>query len=186
MILTNKLPASIQVAFAAKVSAIALKLNFEPDWLMATMYSESGLNPAARNPTGGATGLIQFMPATAIWLGTTTEALAKMTHLRQLDFVSMYYEKFGNHLHKVKQFSDLYLLTFYPKALIQSWADSKAFPDLVYKMNPGLDLDKNKVLTVGEFRRWAVSRVNQKLPEGVVISDEVKKKHSSEGQPLPG
>lgn len=57
-------------AFLQKVRLICAKLGIEPDWLMFVMNSESGLNPAAYNPNGGASGLIQFMPDTAKGLGT--------------------------------------------------------------------------------------------------------------------
>lgn len=184
MILLNLLPLSVRDSFSNKVQAISSKLGFDPNWLMAVMYSESGFNPAARNPTGGATGLIQFMPATAQWLGTTTAELAKMDRIRQLDFVELFYWKFRNHLPKVQQFTDLYLLTFYPKALIERWPDSRIFPDVVYRMNSGLDLNKDRKLTVGEFRAWALNRVNRKLPDGIVMNDLKKKPSGLE--PLPG
>jgi hypothetical protein len=179
MILSEFVPSAIRQAFTGKVSAIASRLGFDPNWLMAVIYSESGFNPAAVNPKGNATGLIQFMPATAKWLGTSIEALAKMNRIQQLDWVEKFYSKFGRHLPKVNQFTDLYLLTFYPKALIENWPDSRVFPDIVYKMNINLDLNRDKKLTVGEFRTWALRRVNNKLPDGMVMED-IKKKSSPE------
>ena len=71
-------------AFLQKVRLICAKLGIEPDWLMFVMNSESGLNPAAYNPNGGASGLIQFMPDTAKGLGTTTEALRKLLRFQFL------------------------------------------------------------------------------------------------------
>lgn len=186
MLLSQFIPAPTRSEFVSKVSSIASRFGLMPEWLMAVMYSESGFNPAARNPVGGATGLIQFMPATAVWLGTTTAELAKMSRIRQLDFVAAFYGKFGRNISKVKQFTDLYLLTFYPRAFLENWPDSRAFPPIVYRMNPGLDLNKDKILTVGEFRQWALSRVNKKLPAGIVMDDAVKKKSPSDSEPLPG
>ena len=51
-------------AFCKKVLDVSDRLGINPDWLMAVMYKESGLNAAAYNAHGGAVGLIQFMPAT--------------------------------------------------------------------------------------------------------------------------
>jgi hypothetical protein len=174
--LLNFIPKAEQSVFEKKVRAIADRLGFTPDWLMAVMYSESGFNPAIKNPMGGATGLIQFMPATAKWLGTSTDELAKMSRARQLDFVELYFSKWGKKtLGKVKEFADLYLLTFYPKALIDAWPDSRQFSAQVYAQNRGIDLDKDKIITVGEFKKWATNRVIKKLPEGYAYLLEKKK-----------
>jgi hypothetical protein len=57
---------------------------------MAAMAFETGgsFSPAVPNKAGsGAVGLIQFMPSTAKGLGTSTEALKKMSAVQQLDFV---------------------------------------------------------------------------------------------------
>ena len=70
-----------RATFIAKVKSISAKLLIEPDWLMAVMYKESGINEKAVNPNGGATGLIQFMPTTAKSLGTTTAALRAMSNV---------------------------------------------------------------------------------------------------------
>lgn len=43
------------------------------------------------NRASGATGLIQFMPSTAKQLGTTTDKLAAMTEVDQLDYVAKYF-----------------------------------------------------------------------------------------------
>lgn len=58
----------VSPAFKSKVVAMAKMLNTDPNWLMAVMAFESGesFRPDIRNAAGsGATGLIQFMPATA-------------------------------------------------------------------------------------------------------------------------
>ena len=92
-------------AFLQKVKLIAVKLGIDPNWLMFVMNSESGLNPAAYNPNGGASGLIQFMPDTGVGLGTTTAALRQMSNVDQLDYVYKYFlsisGKNGQHLRLV-------------------------------------------------------------------------------------
>lgn len=64
--------------FVLKVRDIAKRLQMPTEganWLMACMAFETGetFSPTIKNGAGsGATGLIQFMPKTAIGLGTTT------------------------------------------------------------------------------------------------------------------
>ena len=65
-------------AFGTKMAQVAESLGLDASLIMNIMSLESGLNPQAVNPQGGATGLIQFMPETAKRLGTTVEALRQM------------------------------------------------------------------------------------------------------------
>lgn len=142
-------------AFLAKVRLIANQLGINPEWLMAVMYKESRLNEKAVNSTGGATGLIQFMPSTAKGLGTTTTALKAMSNVEQLDWVSKYYKPYKN---KLTSYPDLYLATFYPAALGK--ADSYiigAKGSKVSSQNPGIDLNKDGVITKGEFYDYCYS-----------------------------
>ncbi|MEJ2325399.1 MAG: transglycosylase SLT domain-containing protein [Chromatiaceae bacterium] len=66
---------------------------WNPDGLVAYVSSESNWNPAAVNPSSGATGLAQFMPTTAKGLGTTVEDLRTMTVRQQLPWVFKYFDK---------------------------------------------------------------------------------------------
>ena len=81
-------------AFRSRVVEICTNLGSDPNWLMACMAFESAhsFSPSIVNKAGsGAIGLIQFMPATANALGTTTEHLATMTAVQQLDYVEKYF-----------------------------------------------------------------------------------------------
>jgi hypothetical protein len=100
-------------AFLAKVQSIASQLDIKADWLMAVMAIESGLQASITNSIG-ATGLIQFMPATAAALGTSTAALRAMSNVQQLDYV---YKYLSNYKSKLKSAGDLYLTIFYPAAV---------------------------------------------------------------------
>ncbi len=146
-------------AFIAKVKSISAKLLIEPDWLMAVMYKESGLNEKAVNPNGGATGLIQFMPATARSLGTTTAALKAMSNVEQLDYVYKYYKPY---ITKLNSYPDLYLATFFPVALGKSddWVlqTSTLSAKTIARANPAIDLDKNDKITVGEFKQYCYNK----------------------------
>ena len=75
------IPGSQKVSqtFKQKLVQIAADLGTNPNFLMAVMSFESGetFSPSIKNAAGsGAVGLIQFMPATAKQLGTSTQALA--------------------------------------------------------------------------------------------------------------
>ena len=110
MILENQ----VSSPFAAKVRQIASRLGVPPDYLMAVMWSESRLDSAATNPEGGATGLIQFMPATAAGLGTSCEALREMSALDQLDYVERFFRPYAP---RCRTFGDFYMACFFPAAI---------------------------------------------------------------------
>lgn len=113
----DNVPISLRNDFEKKMLDISDKLGINANWLMAVMMLESGVNPKIVNPVGGATGLIQFMPKTAIGLGTSTENLKKLNHVQQLDYVYKYFYPYRG---KLKSGEDLYLATFYPYALNKS------------------------------------------------------------------
>jgi hypothetical protein len=158
-------------AFAAKVIEISKKLDIDPNWLMAVMNSESGLNPQARNtkyPVNGgyATGLIQFIPSTARHLGTTTDALYQMSNLEQLDWVYKYFRPYRD---KIESFVDLYMVTFFPAAVGKKddhILQAKNISVLaVARANPIFDLDKNGKITVGEVSEAFLKRLPSNVRE---------------------
>lgn len=136
--------------FVQKVKEMATRLGVKPEWVFAVMKNESGMSTTARNPNGGATGLIQFMPATARGLGTTTEALSKMSAVEQLKYVEKYYAPFKGKIHSGM---DLYMATFWPAGVGKP--DSyKIGGAEVARVNKIFDLDKNGQITAGEFREY--------------------------------
>ena len=155
-----------KAAFLEKVKQISAKLRINPDWLMVVMYAESRLNPAAYNSNGRASGLIQFMPSTAKWLGTTTAKLRSMSNVDQLDLVYKYFYSLGA-TGKMKSVYDLYLVTFFPIALGKpdSWIlESKDLS--AYKIaanNKIIDLNKDGKITVGEFKQYVDMYLKKKI-----------------------
>jgi hypothetical protein len=141
--------------FKKKLEKICNALGTTPNAMLAVMKQESGVNPAARNASGGATGLIQFMPDTARRLGTTTDELAKMDGVQQLDYVYKYYKMTG-----VGDGSagDLYMATFMPKYIgypdhVVLGADGDSgFSGKVYAQNKGLDRNHDGKITVGDVK----------------------------------
>ena len=156
MILEQYIPNN-KVEFISKVRNISNLLGISPDWLMAVMYKESGLKPTAYNSNGGATGLIQFMPATAVSLGTSTTALKTMSNVQQLDYV---YKYFKNYAGRIKSYADLYLITFFPVAVGKplDWIlhTSTLRADIIAKYNKVIDLNKDNQITVAEFAEYAL------------------------------
>jgi len=107
-------------SFIEKTKALAAKYNVPVSHLMSVMHFETGgtFDPAQKNRGGSSgTGLIQFMRTTAEEMGTSTETLAKMSRLEQLDWVDKYFKKWG--LDKVKNptGADLYMTVLHPRAI---------------------------------------------------------------------
>ncbi len=137
--------------FLDKLDQVAGRLGVTGDQMLKVMNSESGLKTDAVNPNGGATGLIQFMPATARGLGTTTEAIRGMSATQQLDLVEKYYQPFKGKMHSA---TDLYAVTFYPVALGKSddYVIGGNNAGMIARANPIFDTDKDGVITMGNFR----------------------------------
>lgn len=86
--------ANVTPEFLREVEGVAARVGAQPEHLLATMSFETGgrFSTDVVNPRSGATGLIQFMPDTAAGLGTSTEALSRMTPTEQLQYVERYFE----------------------------------------------------------------------------------------------
>ena len=142
-------------SFLKKVKEISEKLNINPDWLMFLMYNESGLDSTVVNKMGGATGLIQFMPATAKGLCTTTEQLRAMSNVEQLDYVYKYFAPYKN---RITSAYDLYSICFMPIILGKpdSWVlkTKNLSAETIARYNPAFDLNKDKQITVAEWKKY--------------------------------
>lgn len=104
--------------FQEKLTQVCNRLGVKKEDMKVIMKAESGINPKEVNKlTRKATGLIQFMPDTAIGLGTSTYALRRMPSYEQLDYVEKYFLPYRGRLNSPR---DLYLATFYPAAIGKS------------------------------------------------------------------
>ena len=130
-------------------------LNVPPEWLMAVMYSESQFDASVLNHKGsGATGLIQFMPATASDLNVSMQRLRDMNHTQQLEYVYLYLQKVRERYGEYDSLTDLYLAILYPKARKQDLCYTMyAKPSKSYKQNSGLDENKDGRVTVSDIDR---------------------------------
>ena len=97
--------------FREGLIALGEKLNINPNYLAAVMANESGFRPWIKNPIGGATGLIQWMPRIAPLYGTTTDALKCMTDVEQLEYVEKFYKPYRG---KIDSPGTAYMVTFLP------------------------------------------------------------------------
>lgn len=150
-------------SFLACADALAI----DPDWLACVVSFETGgsFSPSQRNhwaakdaekrglPYSGAVGLIQFMPATAKYLGTTTASLEAMSFIRQLEYVRRYLATYKSRL---KSLEDCYLAVFYPVAIgraddyVLGVRSAEGFAGRVYEQNAGFDKSADGKVTRGE------------------------------------
>jgi hypothetical protein len=141
--------------FKKKLEKVANALGVKSSDLIAIMKQESGINPQARNPSG-ATGLIQFMPKTAIALGTTTDDLYKMDGVQQLDYVYKYFRMTGVGNGTL---GDLYMAVFMPKYIgyddthVLGQRGAPGFSGAVYRQNSGLDRNKDDKITIADVKQ---------------------------------
>lgn len=150
--------------FCLEVIAICKRLGIpNPDWLMGCMAFETGprlrFKPNARNLAGSSgTGLIMFMATTARALGTTVEALAKMTQAEQLVYVEKYFKPYSG---KLKTFEDVYMAILWPAAIGKP-LDHVLFRrgSLAYTQNVGLDVNGDGVITKEEASAKAREALN--------------------------
>lgn len=152
------LPANVQMDsdFTNAVDTWSQQTGLPAGWLYAIMALETGgtFNPAQPNGNNPRTvGLIQFMEKTATGLGTTPEALAAMSRQQQMAYVARFYQPY---ISQIRQASDLYVATFYPRALSEGDSfviGSEVSPAMVAQIareNPALDADGDGQITKGE------------------------------------
>jgi len=150
-------------AFVKEVERVSSKYGFSPGALIGLMQSESGINPQARNPNGGATGLIQFMPATARSLGTTTDTLYKMTRAQQMAYVDKFFAPYASGL-KGASAGKLYAYVFLPGRAGRQSGILTENPEKYYTHNSGLDMNRDGRISISDLDQ----RVAKKAKEAKV------------------
>lgn len=162
----------VSPTFCAKVLEICRTFGWTDDhasWLMSCMAFESGetFSPSVKNAAGsGATGLIQFMPATAKGLGTTTTELAAMSAVQQLDYVYKYFKPYAG---RIKTLPDMYMAILMPKFVGQPDSAVLFSGGVAYRQNSGLDANRDGKVTKAE----AASKVQARLAKGNALAAEV-------------
>jgi hypothetical protein len=153
--------AKVSPTFRDRVWWICDELGIDPDWLMACMHWESGgsFSAGVRNAAGsGAVGLIQFMPKTAVTLGTTVDKLAAMTAEDQLNFVYRYFLPYDG---KLKSLADTYMAILWPAAIGKPDSYAIFSEGIAYKQNAGLDVNKDGTVTKVECAAKVMERLVQ-------------------------
>lgn len=133
--------------FMSEVNRVSEKFGLNPADMLALMRSESSLNPQAVNASTGATGLIQFMPATARSLGTTTEALRGMSAAQQMQYVEKYFDSVR--LPQGASAGQLYAYVFLPGRARREVLTAAG--ENFYEANRGLDMDGDGRITISDL-----------------------------------
>ncbi len=137
--------------FREKLRGVATRIGANPRDLANVMAFETGgtFSPSVRNPRGTATGLIQFIKDTAEHLGTTPQALARMTAVDQLEYVEKYFKPYRGR--GLDSEHDLYMAVLFPVA-VGKGVDHVLFTRGTknYRDNTGLDRNKDGIILAGE------------------------------------
>lgn len=159
----------VSIEFKLTVLQMCKTLNWpvsHADFLMTCMAFETAetFTPYIRNGAGsGATGLIQFMPATAIGLNTTTDKLARMSACDQLLYVYRYFKPYAR---RINTLTDMYMAILYPK-YISSPDDTVVMHTgtKAYLQNRGLDRDKDGEITKREISSIVIAKYHKGMQE---------------------
>lgn len=162
--------ARVAPLFVTEIKSIAIEFGWsysQASYLMACIAFETAetFSPSIVNPVNKkATGLIQFMPKTAIDLGTTVQQLAKMDVVEQLQYVKQYFHPYRN---RVKTLEDMYMAILMPKYVGQP-NNSILFKlgTTAYAQNKGLDVDKNGEITKAEASSLVLAKFEKGMRPG--------------------
>ena len=166
----QRIPINVKddVEFQQAVFGLSQRLGISAGDLYAVMDFETGgtFDPAQKNLAGsGATGLIQIMPSTAVGLGTTTEALASMSRIEQLEYVEKYLVRAG--VKPGHGISDIYMSVLFPAAVGKSddfvlfgKGAMSEYQGNAYTQNSGLDSNGNGSITKAEATAKVLGSAN--------------------------
>lgn len=163
--------------FYKKLVEISNELSMKPEDILNVMAVESGLNPAAHNKNGNASGLIQFMPATLKNIGFkgSNSDFRDLRAEQQLDYVKRLISaniKYNGG--PFKSAAQYYISNFVPAALkipgVQNEDPSTIIvskeptvahiphvsiktESIYYNANKGLDYDNDGNITFGDIQK---------------------------------
>lgn len=166
MIFEDKIPVN-KTEFLAKLKEVSDALSIPPQWLMAMMWSESGLKSDAGNSIN-CVGLIGFCPDTSGGTYKTIdkeqvdmERLRTMKNYEQLEYVKRLYYPYRN---KLTRFVDLYLFNFYPYAVgraddyVVGSEKGEDYAKKVAAQNKGFDVDHDGKITIKNFKDYLAGK----------------------------
>jgi hypothetical protein len=147
-------------AFIKEVERVSSKYGFSPGALIGLMQSESGVNPQSVNSKSGATGLIQFIPATARALGTSTDALHRMNRAQQMKYVDAFFSPYASGLRGASA-GKLYAYVFLPGRAGRQSGILTENPEKYYTDNRGLDVNRDGRITISDLDRRIASKAKE-------------------------
>jgi hypothetical protein len=151
--------ADLPDAFFAKLRALAFSIKPTvpelAEWMLAVMYSESGINAGASNSIG-CVGLLGFCQTTS---GYTQDQIHAMGPTQQLDVVGPFVKSYASHIDRRP---NVYQGNFLPASFArgtslgtvlaaQGGTGYGGAEDAFYKANPLLDYTKDGKITVGDL-----------------------------------
>lgn len=137
-----------------RLDMICGELGCDPADMLLVMMNESDARANALNKNGGASGLIQVMPANFKWLGILDgESFRSLTPYHQLPYVRRY---FSGHKGKLSSPTAVYMAVFVPAWIRHSdepeWIIArKGTP--IYDWNTGFDTEKRGDIRVRDLTR---------------------------------
>jgi len=118
--------------------------------------------PDIRNLAGsGAVGLIQWTRVAAVEQGLTTDQIAGLNQMEQLKLVRRYFER--RKPERIKDLDDMYMAILWPVAVGQPDSYILQMSERQYRLNAGLDLDKDRRISKAE----AAALVRKKRDKGM-------------------
>ena len=156
--------------FLTAIRQLAAKRGINEAQLLGLIASESSFDPTAVNKDTGATGLIQFMPEVAEALGTSQEEILKMSRAEQVALMDQYFEM--NNLPNNPTAGQLKTNVLMPSYTNQDdsfelmtrhkqFTDGEAGNPNTYKVNQGLDYNKDGFVTVGEAGQSITNKMDE-------------------------
>ncbi|MCZ2224519.1 MAG: transglycosylase SLT domain-containing protein [Chitinophagales bacterium] len=170
---------SLGTQFYKKLIEVCNRTGVKPEDALLIMTLESGLNPAAYNKDGGASGLVQFMPKI---LEKTykfnprdhdNKQFKQLSGEEQLDYIERHFQNLSKLVGgNFKSAAQLYIANFFPVALtnqqikqmnpsgiiVRKDPDKQIYKSVsldferkAYNSNKGLDYDKDGVITYGDI-----------------------------------
>jgi hypothetical protein len=141
---TGLVPIAQDSNFIRELEKYATSSNTPIENLMAVMSLETKntFNPSIKAGNSSATGLVQFLEATAKELGTTTQDMRKMSRVEQLPFATKVFNRGRGDTKTPRSLVNTYLSVFAP-AHINKSMDYQIYKrgGKRYTANPSLDPD---------------------------------------------
>lgn len=182
--------------FFLEVARLGARRRTDPVHFLAVWCAESGLDPAAVNPSGGARGLNQMMPETLRWLGAPAN-FERLSAEQQLPWIERLIAQsealIGGPFSSAARY---YHANFFPATLARGGAPNtvvvardanSALERSAYAANVGLDVDHDGAITLADLDA-VLLRVRRRHAESVArlaAAVEALQPHEPDQAPRP-